>query len=296
MTAAYGGTEVLRGVSLNLRSSEIFVLMGPNGSGKSTLVRLIAGLLKPKTGELRFPGDPMGSAGAKAIQLVPQDVALYPFMTARENCVAFAKSAGANWREAGQLADRALEMTGCSDRASIRVSRLSGGYRRRVNIAAALVGQPRLLVLDEPTVGVDAGARSAIAESLLALKGAGLSILIVTHDFDDADRLADRAGFLFAGRLTETGAPRDLIEAAFGARQRVEIALSAPPAPLQTERLRRWGARPKSETSWVAFLDLEGPDAAFLEEWRRRESGVTEIKIRRPGLAAVYEQLSERTA
>jgi ABC-2 type transport system ATP-binding protein len=151
-------------------------------------------------------------------------------------------------------------------------------------------------VLDEPTVGVDAEAKAAIAESLIALKGAGLAILIVTHDFDDADRLADRAGFLFSGRLTETGAPRDLIEATFGARRRVEVVLATAPTSSQAERLRHWGARPRGETSWVAFLDLEGPDAAFLEEWRRRDSGVTEIKIRQPGLAALYEYFSERAS
>jgi ABC-2 type transport system ATP-binding protein len=296
VTAGYGNTEVLHGVSLKLRSREIFTLMGPNGSGKSTLIRLIVGLKKPSSGAVHIRAGATSSFPGGAIQLVPQDVALYPFMTARENCIAFAKSAGASWGDAAKLADRALELTGCADRASVQIARLSGGFRRRVNIAAALVGAPRLLVLDEPTVGVDADAKSAIGHSLRVLRDQGLSILIVTHDFDDADALSDRVGFLFDGRIVEQGAPQALIGAAFGARQRIEIVLSAPPTPLQSERLRRWGAKPSDETTWVAFLDLEGSDSDFLGEWRRREAGVKEIKIRQPGLAALYDRLGDRAS
>ena len=248
VAAGYGQTEVLRGVTLKLRANEIFVLMGPNGSGKTTLIRLILGLMTPLRGEVRLHDGDGHSPLGKVIRSVPQDVALYPFMTARENCIAFAKSAGATWREAGKLADRALVLTGCADLSSRQVGQLSGGFRRRANIAAALVGEPRLLVLDEPTVGVDADAKAAIGQSLQGLKEQGLSILIVTHDFDDADALADRAAFLFQGRIVEEGAPRELLKAAFGARKRVEIVLSMPPNPLQRERLRLWGATPTRET------------------------------------------------
>ena len=293
VTAGYGQTEVLRGTTLKLRASEIFVLMGPNGSGKTTLVRLILGLMKPLRGEVRLHGDGHSPLG-RAIRLVPQDVALYPFMTARENCIAFAKSGGASWREARKLADRALEQTGCTDLASRQVGQLSGGFRRRANIAAALVGEPRLLVLDEPTVGVDADAKAAIGQSLQGLKERGLSILIVTHDFDDADALADRAGFLFHGRIVDEGAPKDLLQSAFGARKRVEIVLSTPPSTAQRARLRLWGATPTRDTVWVTYQDLEGGDSAFLSELRLHRFNVKELKIREPGLGALYAWLSSQ--
>ena len=294
VAAGYGQTEVLRGVTLKLRASEIFVLMGPNGSGKTTLIRVILGLLKPLRGEVRLRGNDEGSSLRKSVSLAPQDVALHPFMTARENCIAFAKSGGATWREAGKLADRALELAGCADLSSRQVGQLSGGLRRRANIAAALVGEPRLLVLDEPTVGVDADAKAAIGQSLRGLRERGLAILIVTHDFDDADALADRAGFLFEGRIVKDGAPRELLKAAFGARRRVELILSAPPSPLQRERLRLWGATPIRDSVWVTYQDLDGEDAAFLPELRQHRLSVKEIRIREPGLGALYAQLSGR--
>jgi len=294
VAAGYGQTEVLRGVTLKLRTSEIFVLMGPNGSGKTTLIRLILGLMKPLRGEVRLHGGDGHSPLGRAIRLVPQDVALYPFMTARENCIAFAKSGGASWREAGKLADRALELTDCTDLSARQVGQLSGGFRRRANIAAALVGEPRLLVLDEPTVGVDADAKAAIGRSLQGLKERGLSILIVTHDFDDADALADRAAFLFHGLIVQEGAPRDLLESAFGARKRVEIVLWTPPNPVQRERLRLWGATPTRDTVWVTYQDLDGGDSAFLSELRLHRFNVKELKIREPGLGALYAWLSSQ--
>jgi ABC-2 type transport system ATP-binding protein len=294
VSAGYGQEEVLRGVTLKLRASEKFVLMGPNGSGKTTLIRLILGLIEPLRGEVRLHDRVQESRLGTTIRLAPQDIALYPFMTARENCIAFAKSAGASWREAGKLADQALELTDCADLSSRRIAELSGGFRRRANIAAALVGEPRLLVLDEPTVGVDADAKAAIGKSLQGLKERGLSILIVTHDFDDADALADRAGFLFHGRIVEQGAPRDLLRSAFGARKRVEIVLSSPPNALQRERLRLWGASSVRDAVWVTYQDLDGEDAGFLAELRQHRIGVKEIKIREPGLGALYSRLSSR--
>jgi ABC-2 type transport system ATP-binding protein len=294
VAAGYGQAEVLRGVNLKLRANEIFVLMGPNGSGKTTLIRVILGLMKPLRGEVRLHGRDGHFPLGRTVRLVPQDVALYPFMTARENCIAFAKSAGASWREAGRLADRALELTGCTDLASRQIGQLSGGFRRRANIAAALVGEPRLLVLDEPTVGVDADAKAAIGQSLQGLKERGLSIVIVTHDFDDADALADRAGFLFHGRIVEEGAPRDLLKSAFGARKRVEIVLSTPPSPGQRERLRFWGATSTRDIVWVTYQDLDGGDSGFLSELRQHRFDVKELKIREPGLGALYAWLSNR--
>ena len=214
-------------------------------------------------------------------------------MTARENCIAFAKSSGASWRAARELADRALELADCADLASRQVGQLSGGFRRRANIAAALVGAPKLLVLDEPTVGVDADAKAAIGQSLQGLKEQGLSILIVTHDFDDADALADRAGFLFDGRIVKEGSPRELLKTAFGARKRVEVVLSTPPSPLQRERLRLWGATPSRDTVWVTYQDIDGQDGAFLSDLRQYRFSVKEVRIREPGLGALYSRLSK---
>jgi len=288
--ASYRRQPVLRDLSLTLRPSEIYVLMGPNGAGKTTLVRVLTGRLKPAQGLLT--GACAIDGKSTAVRLVPQDIALFPLLSARENCIAFAKMAGANWREAAALADRALERTDCAEVASRRVGGLSGGFRRRVNIAVALVGNPRLLILDEPTVGIDADAKAVIARTLQALKQSGMSILIVTHDFDDADALADRAGFLFDGRLVKEGHPRDLLSDAFGTRKHIEIVLASKPAPEARLRLNELGATPaRTELVWETFRDLEGDDKEYFSALHDGRVAVKEIMISNPGLGTLYRHL-----
>jgi ABC-2 type transport system ATP-binding protein len=288
--AAYGKNPVLSDLSLTLRSGEIFVLMGPNGAGKTTLVRVLIGRLKPVKGSIF--GACANQSSSSAVRLVPQDIALFPLLSARENCIAFAKMVGADWRQALSLADHALELTGCKDIASTLVGGLSGGFRRRVNIAVALVGNPRLLILDEPTVGIDAEAKSLITQTINALKETGISILIVTHDFDDADSLADRAGFLFDGRLIRVGAPRDLLSAVFENKKCIEIVLSSLPEQVEQQQLRLLGATPsRSAMIWETFQDLGDKHPAYILMLNDASLPIKEIKISDPGLGALYRHL-----
>jgi ABC-2 type transport system ATP-binding protein len=293
VTAGYGGKTVIRGVSLALQPSEVFVLMGPNGSGKTSLVRILTGLLKPLTGTVAVSRDGLSAPIAQSVRLVPQEIALYPWLTGRENCIAFARIAGASWKNAPTLADRALALARCEEAGSVQVGRLSGGFKRRVNIAAALIGEPRLLILDEPTAGIDLDAKRTIFQTIASLKSLGLSILIVTHDFDDADALADRVGFLFDGRLVRTGLPRELIASAFGSRKRIEIGLAVGPDDNQRNRLRSVGASPTMiDTVWVMFSNIEDWDTKkVLSPLQSFGLAIREFKVRDPGLEALYANL-----
>lgn len=292
VSAGYSGKTILKEISLILLSGEIFVLMGPNGAGKTSLVRLLTGFLKPESGTLSFPNC-KSARGAQSTRLVPQDIALYPWLTARENCMAFAKIEGADWREAARLADHALALCQCEDVARIQVARLSGGFKRRVNIAAALIGNPSLLILDEPAVGVDRDAKQAIARTLISLKSLGLGIFIVTHDFNDADALAGRAGFLFDGKLARVGQPKNLAASVFGLKKRIEISLAVPPTESQEHALRANGACPMLDTqAWVLYREFE--------DWNAKEIfaplnelglNIREFKFREPGLEDVYMNL-----
>jgi ABC-2 type transport system ATP-binding protein len=293
VVAGYGATPVLQDLSLSLLPGEIYVLMGPNGAGKSTLIRVLTGVLKPSSGSVSLP------SSGPAIRWVPQEIALYPWLSARENCVAFARIGGAGRKAARALAERALIRADCTTIADLPVSRLSGGYKRRVNIAAALIGEPKLLILDEPTVGIDRDAKQAIARTILSLKSSlDAAILIVTHDFDDADSLADRAGFLFGGRLIASGRPADLIHAEFGAQKRIELTLKRPPDNVQRAALIGLGALPTLiDTGWVLFR--------VLDDWAMAESlapiqalglDIAEVKMRNPGLEALYTRLAESAA
>jgi ABC-2 type transport system ATP-binding protein len=271
--------------------SEIFALMGPNGAGKTTLVRVLTGLIKPCEGHVVFE-QTAKIAEDQDVSLVPQDIALYPLLSARENCLAFAKMSGAGWLEAGKAADRALALVNCVDIAQQPVRELSGGFRRRVNIAAALVVKPRLLILDEPTAGVDADARLAIRQSLSQLKAQGMSILLVTHDFDDADVLADKVGFLSGGRLVANGSRESIVKEFFGQRKRIEVELSSPPNQTEREKLIAFGVSPTSvDTVWFMFCDLSDDRLGVIDALGTRGFSVKEIKIQSPGLAAVYQEV-----
>ena len=284
--ASYGGPPVLRDVSLRLDAGQIYVLLGPNGAGKSTLIRLLTGILAPSAGRVEIVGGP------SAVGLAPQEIALYPWLTARENVFAFARLAGLPTKAARERARWALEVARCSDVGDTPVARLSGGYRRRANIAAALVGDPRLLILDEPMAGVDLEARRAIGEAIRAIRGEGRAVLLVTHDFDEADALADRAGVLMAGRLVDEGAPAELVRRAHGRAKRIEIVLAEPPGLSGQAALAARGAVPRG-ASWVLFQELEDWNVQpIVSDLAAKGLRVKEARLRQPGLESVYDALS----
>jgi ABC-2 type transport system ATP-binding protein len=292
---AFGPHRVLKGVSLEVRAGEIYALLGPNGAGKTTLVRAICGRIKPNGGEVRLVGrDPYVDGEARAaLGLAPQALALYPQLTVLENLQTFASLAGLKRRAVAAAVDRAMAVTQTAERARSLVRTLSGGYQRRVNIAAAILAGPKLLVLDEPTVGVDMQAREAIAEALRRLKDDGVGVLLVTHDLDQAQRFADRVGFLRAGEKVLEGAPAALIADAFGDRMEVEVDVvePAPEAVLAAEGL----TRAEERGAWVCLAadgyGLAGSIAAHLTS---KGVEVAEVRVRRPSLSHLFARVVEQ--
>jgi ABC-2 type transport system ATP-binding protein len=293
---AFGSRQALRGVSLEVRAHEIYALLGPNGAGKTTLVRSICGRLKPDGGVVRIAGrDPFSDGEARAaLGLAPQALALYPQLTVAENLEAFAALAGLKGRAIAPAVVRAMDVTHVAERARSLVRKLSGGFQRRVNIAAAILARPQLLVLDEPTVGVDLAARDAITAALRRLRGEGVGVLLVTHDLEQAQGLADRVGFLRDGEKVLEGPPDALIAESFGARMEVEVdvveASGAEAAGLAAEGLAR-GASPGT---WTCLSSegyaLAGPLADRLTA---RGVVVREIRVRRPSLQHLFARVAE---
>lgn len=261
------------------------MLLGPNGSGKTSLIKVLSGKLPVERGTLRLPG-----SARDAVALVPQEIALYPWLTAAENCRAFARLSGIASRAAAECAAWALQAVACGSVADVRLANLSGGFKRRINVAAALVRQPRLLILDEATVGIDRAARQAIAAALAALRARGTAILLVTHDLEEAEALADRVAFLRAGRLVAQGKPRALVAALHGTRKEVRIDLVRAPNAVQRERLHTRGAVPTdSAETWLTYPTLENWDIArFLDGLKAEGLSVGEVRLRDPGLATLY--------
>src|SRR5499433_2715269 len=213
---SFGALVAVNDVSLSLAGGEILGLLGPNGAGKTTTVSMVAGLLTPDRGEVLIGGQRLAGDADPAkrrIGLVPQDLALYDELTARDNLRFF----GALYNLTGRVLDeaiaRVLTLVGLADRAMDRVATYSGGMKRRLNLAAGLLHDPDILLLDEPTVGVDPQSRHAIFENLQALKRRGKAILYTTHYMEEAERLSDRIVVMDHGQViaadTLAGLQRD---------------------------------------------------------------------------------------
>ncbi len=290
-TRRFDDRIALDGVDLSLRTGEVYALLGPNGSGKTCLLRAIAGRLRLDAGQIAIGGrDPhRDSASRRELGVVPQAIALYAHLSARENLEVFGRLAGVSRDTIGEAVDNALQWTALDSRAADLAGTLSGGMQRRLNIAAGTLHRPRLLLLDEPTVGIDAPARDAIHEMLRRLKAEGLSILLTTHDLDQAGELADRVGILAQGRMLAEGPPGTLVRETFGDGKELIVTLGARPDDRGCTALERERLKPiKDGMTWTGPL---AGDLSRLAEVGRRITGaglvVTEIRVREPGLRGV---------
>ena len=198
---SFGTTKALGDVSLHLKEGEIFGLLGPNGAGKTTFLSIISGLLQPDAGGFLVLGQPLHRARKHLLGIVPQDLAIYNELSARENLRFFGQLYGLGGRDLEGHIDEVLQAVGLLDRAADRAGTFSGGMKRRLNLAAGLVHKPRLLLLDEPTVGVDPQSRNHIFEEVRRLNGQGLTILYTSHYMEEVQALCPRVGILDQGTL-----------------------------------------------------------------------------------------------
>jgi lipooligosaccharide transport system ATP-binding protein len=221
----YGDLAAVDGISFEVRSGECFGFLGPNGAGKTTTMKMIYCVLPPTSGDLRVLGMDVRThprAIKARLGVVTQDNTLDTALTVRENLVIFARYFEIPWRLARQRADELLEFVSLTDRAGDRVEHLSGGMKRRLMVARALVPQPELLVLDEPTTGLDPQARQLAWEKLRQLKRTGVTQILTTHYMEEAAALCDRIAIMDQGRIVTEGSPADLV-AAHAGREVVEL-------------------------------------------------------------------------
>jgi ABC-2 type transport system ATP-binding protein len=201
---SYGDLVAVNGVSLRAGAGEIVGLLGPNGAGKTTTVSMIAGLVAPDSGSVEIDGRPLAGdtdPNKRSIGLVPQDLALFDELTAQANLQLFAALYDLDGAAAKRAIGEALELVGLADRSQDRVKNYSGGMKRRLNLAAALLHDPEILLLDEPTVGVDPQSRNAIFDNLEVLKSRGKTLVYTTHYMEEAERLCDRVIIIDHGQV-----------------------------------------------------------------------------------------------
>ncbi len=300
VSKSFGPRPAVDGLSLALRPGEVLGLLGPNGAGKSTTIAMAVGLLTPDAGSVRVRGaGPPGGAGPlvdlgpptrpaarRNLGLCPQAIALYPNLTGAENLKLFGRLAGLSRGEAARRAEELLRLVNLEARGADRVQTYSGGMARRLNIAAALVSRPGVVLLDEPTVGVDPHSRSAIFELVEALRAAGHAVLYTTHYMEEAQRLCDRVAVMDQGRLLALGAVDELI-ASHGGASVLTIDRASGPERIVT-------ADPLGE---LVRLGLTHLPAAGDRGGRGgpAERAVTGVRIDRPSLEAVFLNLTGRS-
>jgi ABC-2 type transport system ATP-binding protein len=297
LSRSFGTRLAVDDVSFRVAPGETYGLLGPNGAGKTTTIRLVCGLLSAHGGEVIVAGMPVSTSTTKSkarIGYVPQDVSLYPDLTARENLTFFGRLYALSGAMLRQRVDEVLDLVDLSDRGDDRVESYSGGMKRRLNIGASLLHRPSLLVLDEPTVGVDPQSRHAILESIGTLGSAGLAVLYTTHYMEEAERLCDRIGIIDHGHLIAEGTRRELV-AQVGGKDRITLSADGALALFADECRSVEGVERVDVTdSTVHILAVDGRRrlAPVLEAAGRSGTSVRSVEVDEPDLEAVFLHLT----
>ena len=229
----YGSVQALAGASLEVQPGKLIGLLGPNGAGKTTLIRAIAGRVVLDSGTIELFGRKLTPKDPRAeIGVVPQELAVYDKLTARENLEVFGNLYGVSGQMLRERVDRALEWSDLKDRAGEMVKKFSGGMKRRLNIACSLLHAPTLVLLDEPTVGVDPQSRERIYEMLAALRSTGVSVVLTTHHLEEAEQRCERIVIIDKGRIVASGTLAELVRSTLGqSRAPVRIGRLMPVVP-----------------------------------------------------------------
>ena len=293
----YGDLTAVDGVSFRIAPGETYGLLGPNGAGKTTIISMIAGLIPADEGTITVLGRPVGPtriAVKRHIGLVPQELAIYPELSGRENLTFFGRLQGMHSKDLAHRVDEVLDLIGLTDRAKDATKEYSGGMKRRLNIGIGLLHRPTLLILDEPTVGVDPQSRNAILESVEALSVEGMAVLYTTHYMEEAERLCDRIAIIDSGRFQAEGTRAELIRltgeldqirlSGSGALPAAVDAISALPAVQHADADRH--------TLVLTVRDAPTAVAAIVTAASTAGMTLSDVEISRPNLESVFLQLT----
>ena len=301
----YGLRWALQDLSFAVRSGEIVGLLGPNGAGKTTTLSVLATVLKPGAGSVMIAGHSVATAPAlvrRMLGVVPQSLALYPTFTARENAVLFAQLAGLRGRAATDAAATALRVVGLDERAGDLVGAFSGGMQRRLNLACGVLHAPRVLLLDEPTVGVDPQSRERINGAVRDQAARGAAVLYSTHYLEEAERVCDRVVLIDEGRLVTEGTPEQLIRQSGGTLRLDVVTRTQLPADWLNDlagisvNASTPGSAPATSRGvalQVVLSDLRSA-SRVLDRAAESGGGVLEFHIHQPDLQDVFIALTGR--
>ena len=297
----YGDFQAVKGVSFNIEEGEIFSLLGPNGAGKTTTISMLSTLYTPTSGDAVVGGhsvtkDPMAVRGV--IGVVPQDLALYEDLTARENLIFWGQMYNLSGKSLNMRVDEVLEQIGLTDKAKNRVKTFSGGMKRRVNIGVGLLHKPRLLFMDEPTVGIDPQSRRAILDTVKDLNKQGMTLLYTTHYMEEAEELSNRVGIIDHGELIAIGTQKELTQQVGQAETLVLHVSENDDSEALAKSLKGIQGVQQAEAvdHEVSIVCAEAEDvlAAVVTKANERGIKIRSIDIREPNLEAVFLHLTGR--
>lgn len=299
LTKKYGTNTAVDKISFNIKKGELFGLLGPNGAGKSTTISMLSGLLKPTEGSIFIKGEDTIESPMKAkkvIGLVPQDIALYPTLTARENLVFWGRMYDLSKKLLKERIEEVLNIVGLEDRKNEAIKNYSGGMKRRINIAAALLHRPEILIMDEPTVGIDPQSRNHILETVKKLNSEGITIIYTSHYMEEVEFLCTRIGIIDHGRIIAMGDKDDLKKSVIN-QDKIEITLSSV-TPTVIQKIKALdsvtGVTEDGGRVTIYSQDGTGLIANILLEIAKLKIKILSLNVEEPNLETVFLNLTGR--
>ncbi|HSV41227.1 MAG TPA: ABC transporter ATP-binding protein [Nocardioidaceae bacterium] len=292
---SYGDFEAVKGIDLDVQPGEAFGFLGPNGAGKSSTMRMVAAVSPPSGGSLRILGMDPAKDGPKIrgrLGVCPQEDTLDNELTVRENLLVYGRYFGISRREVGSRADELLRFLQLTDKQNDQVDSLSGGLKRRVTIARSLINNPDVLLLDEPTTGLDPQARHLLWDKLFRLKQQGVTLVITTHYMDEAEQLCDRLVVIDGGQIVAEGSPRQLIEQ-HSTREVAELRFGVGEHEAYAPLLADLGERTEVLPDRLLLYTEDGE--AALAQVHERGLAPTAVLVRRSTLEDVFLRLTGRS-
>lgn len=295
----FGDIKAVDGITFSIERGEIFSLLGPNGAGKSTIISILACLLQPDSGEAVVMGHSVTESPRDvkaAIGVVPQEIALYEDLSARENLVFWGKMYGMRGSPLKQRVQEVLDLVGLAERQKERVGKYSGGMKRRVNIAIALLHKPPLIIMDEPTVGIDPQSRRNILDGVKDLNRGGISVLYTTHYMEEAQELSDHIAIMDKGKLIASGTHAELVKIV-GEHDRIDLQLSREPESALDNWRELEGVSQVMTTDSSASLLVDDSNKVLPHVFEVATSAdlrVLSVEIQEPNLETVFLHLTGR--